>query len=90
MSVYFQHVPTLTVVQVGFLREMYTVQEVEGSVTVEFGILQGNLERDVVVDFDYVSGTALGGYIKLLHKHSNQSYSRILNTAHIYYKAAGT
>ena len=83
MSVFFQRSLIPAVVQVGFLREMYSAQEVEGSVTVEFGILQGTLERDVIVDFNYISGTAVGECIKLRCKHPNRCYSKIVNIAHI-------
>ena len=50
---------------------MYTAEEVASSVTVEFGILQGTLERDVIVDFDYISGTALGGFKSTLFQDTN-------------------
>ena len=61
MSVHFKpYLYLITVVFVGFLRSTYTVQEVEGTVTVQFGILEGTLERDLFVKFNYTSGTAVG------------------------------
>ena len=47
-------------VDIGFLEPTYTVDEAAGSAVVRFGVLSGNLQRDIDVSFTFSSGTATG------------------------------
>ena len=48
----------LAVVTIGFQPENYTVNEVDGSVSVGVFLLSGTLEREVTVQFSTISGSA--------------------------------
>lgn len=49
-----------SVLRIGFQQTTYEVEEEAGSATVVFGVLQGVIDREVTVDFDFTSGTAIG------------------------------
>lgn len=48
-------------IQIGFLQDSYEVNEVTGTAIVQFGVLgTGILDHQIIVDFDFTSGTAQG------------------------------
>lgn len=60
----FYHCPSLiwslTGVEIGFFQTQTTVAESAGIAQVEFGVLSGQLGREISVDLDFASGTATG------------------------------
>ncbi len=47
-------------VNVGFSRLEYEVSEDNGFLYVTFGVLSGELNRNITIDFTFNSGTAIG------------------------------
>ena len=44
---------------IGFLSESYTVSESDGTVSIEFGVITGNLGTDISVQLSFSDGSAL-------------------------------
>ena len=51
---------SLAGVEIGFFQTQNTVNEDVGTAEVEFGVLTGQLGRDITVQLDFASGTATG------------------------------
>lgn len=46
-------------VNIGFISSSYTVDESQGFVEVEFGVLEGKINQPIIVDFSFNEATAL-------------------------------
>jgi hypothetical protein len=58
MQLTFLSITPFTAVTIGFDSTDYTVNEADGSVTLMVRLLNGILEREVVVDFETTPGSA--------------------------------
>ncbi len=58
---------------IGFINDPYTALESDGVAFVDIGIISGSVQRNVIFELAFSSGSALGNVNKLHLKHDPQS-----------------